>query len=62
MFLGASKDRQNINLDMIAHSGHHNHKDMKIWVGKDWDPEKFNPGEVRFDNAYNRWEKAFLEK
>ena len=47
---------------MIAHSGHHNHKDMKIWVGKDWDPEKFNPGEVRFDNPYKRWEKAFLEK
>jgi len=35
---------------------------MKVWVGKDWDPEKFDKNSIRFDNPYNRWKKAFLKK
>lgn len=35
---------------------------MKSWVGKDWDPEKFDNNSIQFDNLYNRWKKAFLKK
>lgn len=38
------------------------YKTMKAWVGKDWNSEKFDKNSIRFDNPYNRWKKAFLEK
>jgi hypothetical protein len=38
------------------------YKEMKRWVGKDWDPEKFDKDAIKFDDPYKRWEKAFPEK
>ena len=49
-------------MESIADPGHHDHKDMRIWVGKGWDPEKFNKDEVEFDYPYKRWKGAFLKK
>jgi len=37
------------------------HEDMRIWVGEDWDPERFDPSLVKFDNPYKRWKNAFLK-
>jgi len=34
---------------------------IKRWVGRDWQPEKFDTGSIRFDNPYKRWRKAFLK-
>ena len=36
--------------------------EMKVWVGKNWNPEKFNKNDVKFDNPYKRWKTAFLER
>jgi hypothetical protein len=41
---------------------HEEHEETRVWVGEGWDPEKFNPDEVKFDNPYKRWVHAFLEK
>ena len=51
MLLAALKDRK-----------HPEHKAMKRWVGKDFDPEWFPPGEVHFSNPQERWDKVFMEK
>lgn len=37
-------------------------EDMKVWVGKDWNPDWFYKDLIRFDDPYKRWKKAFLEK
>ena len=29
---------------------------------QDWDPKRFEPDKVRFDNPYKRWQYAFLNK
>lgn len=38
------------------------YEEMRMWVGKDWDSEKFEKDAVKFDNPYKRWRGAFLEK
>ena len=30
------------------------HEDMRTWVGEDWDPERFDPSNVQFDNPWQR--------
>lgn len=49
-------------LETLANPKHPDHRDMRTWVGKDYDPEKFNPETVRFDNPFKRWENAFLKE
>jgi hypothetical protein len=49
-------------IKILSDPRHPDHKDMRRWAGKDWDPEKFDPGSIRFDNPYKRWKYAFLEK
>jgi hypothetical protein len=48
-------------LETLAKPKHPDHRDMRTWVGKDYDPERFNPEAVRFDNPHKRWEYAFLK-
>ncbi|MBW8332320.1 MAG: plasmid pRiA4b ORF-3 family protein [Prolixibacteraceae bacterium] len=48
-------------LEMLANPEHEEHEEMSVWVGEDWDPEKFNPDTVKFDNPYKRWVYAFLK-
>ena len=38
------------------------HKEMKLWAGKDYDPDHFIPDDVSFDQPYKRWKGAFLSK
>lgn len=49
-------------LAVLADPEHEEYNEMKVWVGEDWEPEKFNPAEVKFDNPYKRWVHAFLEE
>ena len=49
-------------LETLANRKHPDHRDMRTWVGKDYDPERFNPETVRFDNPHKRWENAFLKE
>jgi len=48
-------------LAVLSNPEHEEHDEMKVWVGQDWSPEKFNPNNVKFDNPYKRWVTAFLE-
>ena len=32
---------------------------MREWYGQAYDPDEFNPNEVRFDNPKKRWKMAF---
>ena len=48
-------------LETLANPKHPDHRDMRAWVGKDYDPERFNPDTVRFDDPYKRWKNAFLK-
>lgn len=38
---------------------HPEHKTMLEWAGGDYDPDDFDPAEVRFDDPKTRWKKAF---
>ena len=49
-------------LATLANPKHSDHRDMRTWAGKDYDPERFNPEAVRFDNPHKRWENAFLKE
>lgn len=49
-------------LETLSDPNTDDYEDMKTWVGKDWNPEKFDKSEVKFYNPHKRWEKAFLEK
>ncbi len=48
-------------LETLADPEHHDHEDMRTWVGETWDPEHFNKAQVKFDNPYKRWKGAFLD-
>ena len=34
---------------------------MLYWVGGKYDPEKFNPKKVKFQNPGKRWQQVFEE-
>ena len=38
------------------------YKDMKMWVGKNWNSERFDKYQIEFMDPKKRWKKAFLEK
>ena len=48
-------------LQTLADPKHNDHKSMKQWVGRNWNPELFNKDKVKFDNPHKRWVTAFLE-
>jgi hypothetical protein len=37
------------------------YEDMKIWVGENWNAEKFDKNKIEFMNPFKRWENAFLK-
>ena len=46
-------------LQIINNPQHEEHQEMLDWVGGEFDPEKFNPQEVIFDNPKKRRQLAF---
>jgi hypothetical protein len=49
-------------LKTLSDPKNEDYEDMKTWVGKDWNPDKFDKSSIKFDNPYKRWKYAFLEK
>ena len=41
-------------LEAIKDPNHEQHKEMKEWIGKDFDPEYFNPSKINFDDPEKR--------
>lgn len=46
-------------LEALADPAHDQHEEMKHWTGGAFDPERFDPGNVRFDDPQERWNRAF---
>lgn len=49
-------------LNAIKTPRHPEHQSLLEWVGGKFDPDKFNPQEVRFDNPNKRWKQAFEKR
>jgi hypothetical protein len=49
-------------LKILKNSKHEEYIDTKMWVGKEFESEEFNPAEVRFDDPQERWKVAFLDE
>ena len=49
-------------LHIIADPSDEEHASMMEWLGGGYDPEAFEPQQVRFDNPKNRWDIAFAEE
>ena len=41
-------------LDAIKNPKHEQYREMREWIGRDFDPEYFNPSEIVFDNPKKR--------
>jgi hypothetical protein len=48
-------------LRILKDPTHEEHKDTVTWVGGSYDPERFEPNKVHFDNPKKRWETAFAD-
>jgi hypothetical protein len=48
-------------LQAIADPEHPSHNDLVEWAGGDFNPSRFDLGQVRFDDPRERWEIAFSE-
>jgi uncharacterized protein (TIGR00369 family) len=46
-------------LEVIRDPGHEEHESVLQWLGGRFDPEKFDPGRVKFDDPGRRWKTAF---
>ena len=46
-------------LQILADRTHEEYKETLTWVGGSYDPDHFNPSQVRFDNPRKRWNTAF---
>lgn len=46
-------------LKIITTPRHPEHREMREWIGKDYDPNDFDPGRVVFDDPQKRWKRAF---
>ena len=46
-------------LEAIGDPANERHEDMLNWVGGEFDPEDFNPSEVKFDDPAKRFKIAF---
>lgn len=46
-------------LSIIKNPKHKERKELLTWVGGKYDPEKFDPQKVKFDNPKIRWRNAF---
>ncbi len=48
-------------LRVIADPSDEEYESMMDWLGGEYDPEAFEPAQVRFDNPKKRWDIAFAE-
>lgn len=48
-------------LRVIADPSDEEYESMMEWLGREYDPEAFEPRQVRFDNPKKRWDIAFVE-
>ena len=48
-------------LEAVRNVRHPEHKEMLEWVGGNYDPDGFFPGQVSFDDPRKRWKEAFQE-
>ncbi len=46
-------------LEAIQNPGHEEHETYLAWIGGEFDPEDFDPEQVKFDNPEERWMNAF---
>ncbi|MDO9538256.1 MAG: plasmid pRiA4b ORF-3 family protein, partial [Thermoplasmata archaeon] len=46
-------------LKNLRNPKHKEHEEMWSWVGREFDPEDFNPEDVRFDNPDKRLKNVF---
>jgi hypothetical protein len=49
-------------IDVLSNPENDDYESMKIWAGENWDADKFEANDVRFDDPYKRWRVAFLER
>jgi hypothetical protein len=55
-------DRYQELLETLADTSSENHEQLKLWVGSEWNSEKFDSSAIKFDNPNKRWKKSFLSK
>jgi hypothetical protein len=48
-------------LSIIQDTKHEERKKLLAWVGGKYDPEKFDPKKVKFDNSKVRWKTTFTK-
>lgn len=48
-------------LKIINDPSHEEHKEMLTWAGGSFDPERFDPEGVQFDEPWIRWKVAYLD-
>lgn len=46
-------------LEIISDPHHEEHEETMVWLGGKYNPERFNPKNVKFDNPHERWQYAF---
>lgn len=46
-------------IEAVTTAGHPEQKELLEWVGGKYDPNKFDPKKVKFDNPSKRWKYAF---
>jgi hypothetical protein len=46
-------------LETVLVLGSENREEMMTWAGGTYDPKKFDPGEVRFEDPDKRWKEVF---
>lgn len=46
-------------LEAIQNPNHERHEEYLSWIGGEFDPEGFDPEQVKFDNPEERWRTAF---
>lgn len=48
-------------MEVISDPDDEEYEEMLAWLGGKYEPEKFTPGKVKFDNPTKRWKMAFSE-
>jgi hypothetical protein len=46
-------------LEAINDPLHEEHESLWKWLGTEFDPERFDPAKIRFDDPKRRWKQAF---
>lgn len=47
-------------LGILENPSHEEHKQVKLWMGKKFDPEKFDASRIRFGNPEIRWKNSMM--